>query len=925
MEFLRQTATYLHQQFGNGLHEVLVLLPSRRAGQFLRKQIAEVYGKPVIAPGILAVEDFVEKCSGLQVLPRLDLTLRFYEHYQSAKGDEAESFASFMKWGPILLQDFNEIDRHLVKGDQLYDFLHDLERMKYWSPDAPEKLESPLIQRYLELARDAGTYYQTFAASLQGNKQGYQGMAYRTVAERPDETLRPWLRESGYKQVLAAGLNALNKCEEGIFEYLQEAGMLHLLWDADGHYLNDPEAEAGSFMRKYRNKWHGKSRPFTWIENHFAEKPKTIRILPVGGLTEQARAAGRLLSEVPKKLLEAERTALVLADENLLIPVIQALPEDIGPFNITMGYPLHLHPFSQAILQVLRMHVVAKNYQESRGRYAFYHKQLFEVMQHPLMRHLATDQKAADPFGTDGLRRRNVVYYSPDFLQEASGNLPSWSAVATLFQSPESSLTLISELQQKLEFLSEAAHLSPTDREVAWMLAIRCSRLADLVATSPFLSDLKTLEGLLADFLQEATVDFYGEPMKGLQIMGVLETRALDFDHLILTSVNEGTLPAGRSDFSMIPFDVKKQVDMPSFLEKDAVYAYHFYRLLQRAKNITLIYSTSDSGMGKGEPSRFIRQIVHELGKYPQIQIIHDTYLPEVRFDALKQAYEAPDEPELKTALTKMAESGFSPTSLSSYIMDPLNFYISYLLKIREDRGVEEEIFGDTLGKAVHQVLEDFYRPFLKSYPQKNHYKDLAANAEKLLSQAFKAHYADGHLTGGANLMIFKVGENMIKHYAREAEKLVGQNREVFALEDMLRTTLYLPEANLEVVLKGQADRIDIHNGVIHVIDYKTGYFNNTDIQFKEIEDLFDPQKKKLKAFQLMTYAWLLWRTNPIYQGYTAAIAPLRGDFHLEPLKFDKQTALSTKQLLAFETRLIELLETIFAHKGFQKAGAQLD
>jgi ATP-dependent helicase/nuclease subunit B len=912
MDFLRQTATYLHEHFGDNLHEVLVLLPSRRTNQFLSKHLAAVYNKPVLAPGILAVEDFVEQCAGLHVLPRLDLTLRFFQHYQSLKGDEAEPFAGFLKWAAILLQDFNEIDRHRVPGDQLYDFLHDLERLNFWSPDAPEKLDTPLIQRYLQLTRDAGHYYQTFAAALQRTGHAYQGMAYRTVADRPDETIRPWLKKSGYRWVVVAGLNALNTCETVIFEYLQNAKMLHILWDADEHYLEDPDAEAGRFMRHYRQLWVTKDQPFQWRGQYFSKQPKTIRVLPVPGMTEQARAAGRLLAQLPQEALIQERTALVLADENLLLPVIQALPENITAFNITMGYPLYQHPYSQAVLQVLRMHAVAQGYQERRGHFAFYHKQLFEVLQHPLFRHMSEDRTDPDPFGADALRRRNVVYYRPDLLTSISGDRPAWSQIAPLFEALNHPQALIQNLAQKLGALAQAKHLTPTEREVVWKLHTSCTRLADLITLHPYLDDLKTLEGLLTDFFQEATVDFFGEPMKGLQIMGVLETRALDFDHLILLSVNEGTLPSGRSENSMIPFEVKKKYNMPAFLEKDAVYAYHFYRLLQRAKDITLIYSAEDSGMGKGEPSRFIRQVLHELADYPNIDIQEEVFIPEVRFDALKKPYEIPLEPSLLVALDQMATTGFSPTSISNYLRDPLAFYKNQLLKIREDRGVEEEIFSDTLGKAVHQVLEDFYRPFLNQFPESQDYKQLKKQADLLLKQAFQQYYAEGALDAGANLMIYKVGENMIRHYASHAHFYIDQPRKVFELEAMLKTELLLPQTGKKVKVKGQADRIDVVSDVIQIVDYKTGHFKADDIKFNAITDLFNPEKGKYKALQLVIYAWLLWRNYPDFKGFTAAIAPLRGNTQLEMLKMGRVHILDAAVLSEFEFHLADFLENLF-------------
>lgn len=913
MAFLSQVAATLQADYGNRLHRVLVLLPSRRADQFLRKALAAAYQQPIIAPGILSVEQFVADASGLQILSQLDLLLHFFDHYTEKMGAEAESFQAFIKWAPLLLQDFNEIDRHFAAGDKLYNYFHDLERIKYWSPDAPERLESPLIQKFLNFSKEAGAHYQTFTAYLLRNQLAYQGLAYRVLAENPVRLLRPYLKKNGFEFVVAVGLNALNKCEEIIFEYLRQEQKFDFLWDADAYYLKDELQEAGLFLRKYQQKWHGKSNPLRFVGNHFATAQKHIRLMPVSGITEQARAAGKVLSQMPLEALQTEKVALVLADENLLVPILNALPAEIAAFNITMGFPLKMHPYSQAVVNLLRMHEVAHQYKTQRGKYAFYYRQLFELLQHTLLLHATGARNATiNPFQVEALRKRNIVYYAPAQIKEIIGESVPFARVSDLFEEMANPQELLRPLVDLLEQMDGVTTLPATDKEVAYQIKISCSRLLDLMATRPYLADFKTAGALLTDFFAAATVDFFGEPTKGLQIMGMLETRVLDFDHVIMTSVNEGTLPSGRNDFSMLPFEVKKAFGLPSFLEKDAVYAYHFYRLLQRAKTVTIIYSTEDSGMGKGEPSRFVLQVQQELKDFSNITIERVPYLPEVNFETLRKPYAPVHGLAYQEAIKAKAQRGFSPSALARYLADPLGFYKSDLLGIGEEEEVEEEIFNQTLGNALHLVLERFYHPFVGSFPLPEDYKRLHANASALLRGAFAEVYKEGHLDSGANLMIFKVGEHMLTGYAQQRLQKLKEERHVVAVERKLEAQLWIPELEMEVKIHGFADRIDNVNNCLQVLDYKTGRFAEADVRFADFSDLIAPERGKGKALQLMVYLWLLHKNHPEQQQFMGGIIPLtsRGGA-ISGLNLQRQEVFDSQLIRNFEQALVILVTAI--------------
>ncbi|MCH8554624.1 MAG: PD-(D/E)XK nuclease family protein [Schleiferiaceae bacterium] len=910
MTFLETVAKQLLAEYGTDLKDVLILLPSKRADQFLRKALAAQIDTPIVAPDIQSVASFVTHVSQLQELQRLDLLFAFFEYYQATMGEGAEDFVGVMKWAPRMLQDFNEIDRHLVAAEKLFPYLYELEMLRHWAPDRPYEAFTDLMQRYIDFVKEAGEHYFQFREFLLTRNQGYQGMAYRKVAEQLDPLVTEWVKRHKVKKIIAVGLNALNTCEEKLFDYLKKQELLDFIWDADAYYLNDDMAEAGKFLRQYRKRWHTKDQPFGLVSRNFSMQEKHIEIIAVPSNTAQARAAANAISKVPAADIVEKRVALVLAEEALLSPILNAMPEHVQALNITMGYPVGMHPLANLLLLGLRLHELASGQLKSKNRYAFYHKELFSFLEHPaLLGLLASAELDQYTFAIRKLKALNKVYFYSDDLPQFLDQFPLFSSGLADFFAATQAFEVTQSLGALLQHYEKNKNATAIDTEVAFGLFGVLNRLSELLSSHQFLNDFKSLNILFSDLLHEVTLDFYGEPMQGLQIMGVLETRALDFDHLILTSVNEGTLPSGKTDFSMIPFDVKRSFGMPNYLDKDAIYAYHFYRMLQRASHITLIYSTVDGSTGKSESSRFIKQLRYELRSFANIKITEKQFDAPVSIEHLRKLPTVTKTEAVLESLYKKFQTGLSPTSLTRYIADPVSFYKTELLGIREERGIEESIFHDTMGSAVHHVLEGFYSTYVNGFPTPQDYTVFLNTATALLTEQFAKDYPNGDMTMGRNLMVFKVAEHMLQSYIKNKIKNPAKDRRIHSIEDRFETEMVLSGIPVPVRFKGFADRVDYWKGNLQILDFKTGMFAKSDITFNSIEELFTP--KKGKALQLMIYAWLLSKT---YEGtsFSAGIVPLReSGGPVYPLLYNKSEMISKDDLVAFEEALVAQLLTM--------------
>lgn len=897
--FLYQLAQHLWEKYLALNKEVIVVLPTKRAKFFLLKALQQNATKVLFAPKILSIEQFMGEVSGVRLIEQDESLLLFYSTYiQITTPEKRESFESFSKWATTLLSDFNEIDRYLLQPDEVFQYLKEVEALKRWNLD-PEH-STDLIQKYLGFWNLLPKYYHTFYQDLKKSKQGYQGLICREAVSQ----IESHLSGNPDTDYVFAGFNALNKAEEYIFQKLLQQQRAEVFWDADTHFLEDHYHDAGLFLRRIKKDWpHYKSHPFDWITDTFSQK-KEIHIIGTPKSVGQARVAGHVVEQLLKQLSDLERTALVLADEHLLIPILHSLPQSVPSLNVTMSYPAKSNPVQILLQLIFKMQMNAQK--RNPSNFQFYHKELIQVLNHPLMIGLI-DSKSLQT----ALKKNNISFISFEKLTDLFGsNHQVFEWVFSPWEEPSN--VLMDRILSLLVALRNHLKATPDQKlSLVFVHALYQSlqKLQNHIEEYHEVLSLKSFYDLFKQSSQQASVSFEGEPLQGLQIMGILESRGLDFENVIITSMNEGTLPAGKSAQSFIPYDIKRELGLPTYKEKDAVFAYHFYNLIKRAQKVYLIYNTETEGLEQGEKSRFITQL--EVENLPNHQLVSTTFAAEVPgITATPKTIEK--SPNLMQRLHELAQNGFSPSSLASYIRNPLQFYYQKVLKIREEEEVEEEIAANTLGSVIHKTLEDLYTPYLNGILTPAHLKKMAQSFEKPLQEAFKIIYKEGDIYRGKNLIAYEVTKKYIQRFlSQEEEMLQSQEIIVDGLEQKLAVTIDHPELPFPVVINGTIDRVDRAGGQLRIIDYKTGKVDKKQLKCIGLQELLTDVKKD-KIFQLLCYAYMYHKQHGILPEQACIYSFKNAKEGIMPLHDGKNALEITPTLLNdFEVLLVSLIKEI--------------
>lgn len=825
--------------------QLAFILPSKRAGTFLKKELSSICNTPILSPKIVSIESFVEELSQLHLLSNNELLFELYETYlKMSELEDKDTFDAFLKWGRILLQDFNEIDRFLVDPAHIFDYLSAIKDIEHWSIQDP----SAMVQNYLSFWNHLKPLYLEFTAHLLEKGNGYQGLLYREAVEN----IESYIQSNAEAQLVFVGFNALNKAEEFIIQELLQTGLANIYWDIDASFMERGYHDAGHFLRSHKSNWnYFQNNPFSLIHNHYLNEKK-IHITGIAKNIGQAKYVGELIQKYLDNCDSLDRTAIVLGDENLLIPVLNALPNSIRGINVTMGSSLKSTPLASLFNFLFTIH---KN-----GEDTYYFKDVENLLSHPFILPLfetSSSQNEARSI-VSSLRKQNHIYISYDKLLDLSKE--SKETIELLFkpwqQQPEKALQCCLDLI----YLSKATldtqlHSGLISKEYLFRFSEIFNSLANLNNRYKHISSVIILYEIYKELISSESLDFQGEPLEGLQIMGMLETRVLDFDRVIIVSVNEGILPAGKLANSFIPYDVKKENDLPTYKEKDAVYTYHFYHLLQRASDINIIYNSEPDSLNTGEKSRFIRQM--------QIEAIHN----------LNQKVVAPKLPRIQSTpfsvakndaiigkLQVLSQKGLSPSSLLTYIRDPLQFYIEKVLGIKEYDEVEETVAANTLGTIIHESLKNLYSPTVGKHLTVDQVKSMKGQIDHEVEQQFLIFFQKSQIRKGKNLIIFEVAKRYISNFLNTEIALLekGHSLQIIAIEEDVSTKIAIPELSFEITLKGQIDRIDKLDGTTRVIDYKTGMVKSPQLEMVNWEELTTDYEKYSKSFQVLIYTYIL-------------------------------------------------------------------
>lgn len=892
------------------------VFPTKRGGVFFKRTLLAKYGdQNFMLPAIFSIEEFVQRMTGMTITDELTLLFHLYKIYQSK--DKDLEFDDFYAWGKIILKDYDEIDRYMANAKKIYSALQDIkeidnvfgyndefrEIIARYRTLTEKNEKTKLLTEFLKIWKEVGAVYEVYQEELAKEEKAYGGMLYRNLAN----VLSQENFDHHFAQYHFCGFNALSKAEEIIFDALVKAGKAQLYWDLDGYYVEEKQEEAGDFLRDYLVKWPNS----VLFDAKSLEVQKQITLHSVPQNMAQAKLAAQKVTELLDAGAKPEETAVVLADEKLLIPLLYSMPMQRHKVNVTMGYPMKATVVFDFVLSYLEL---VRKAQLRDGELVFH---VYDFR----------------PF----LSNAYAAVFEPEVYQQ----LNQWflvekrtrvlkSEVLERLSSSELKSLLSSELDWKNIYNSLKSYLTSvfyhfketetgtTDQEFIYFFLKSLNQLNDYLQDRQDFS-LKLIRKIIQEHFRAVKIPFEGEPVQGVQVMGFLETRTLDFKHLIVVSANEGKLPTARTLNSYVPYGLRRVFDLPTFEEQDAIYAYHFKRLIQRAEEVHFIYDNTTQGDSTGEKSRFILQQLKRYKKLPHYSIQSRNYeglVPNVQTDVSVQVEKGEEVINLLKRFTVEAEDGkfLSPTSLTNYITCPLKFYLKNVASFKELEDVEEDIDARNLGIVVHEVLEYLYQDWVGREIGSEQIKLLKAQVEKQLVDSLKRNkiVQDNQQLTGRDLVTKEVMEQLIQKVldldiADAPFKVVGLEQEGY------EQLVSIPNVGTARI-SGTIDRVDEKDGVLRIADYKTGRveFVTAGRPAKSDEEILEThfQDPKYKSgFQAYLYAVLVRPhvEKPIKVGITTMKSLSQGTQWLK----NGQT-LSDQEIEAFGSRVNELVREIF-------------
>jgi len=943
--FLKQVATHLFDKHRDNISQLTLVFPNRRGGVFFTNYLNSLVTIPLISPEIITINELFSALSPLHVPDRLSLIFRLYKVYrESTKSNEL--FDDFYFWGEMLIGDFDQVDKYLVNAHDLFTNVTDLkeidarfdsllddekERLGNFWKTLSDKEKTPNQQEFIRLWEDLNGVYEKLRISLLNEGLAYEGMLYRGVVEQ-------MIKNEGSsfdgKHFVFVGFNALNKCEEELFDYLRNNEKASFYWDYDNYYLEDQTQEAGYFLRKNLIRFPHKD--YVPECKSLTSSPKTMKIVNIASQVGQAQVAGaELLSQFSGEL-NFDETAVVLCDEELLLPVIDALPENIEKVNVTMGYPLKMTPVFSLVSQLIDLQ---KNARNSSGAFSFYNKDVLRVLSHQLV---IDFEPLKSKELIELILKDNAIYLTE---KELSGN----DLFRQLFVAPQNIIdlsdyflgilkTVFLHWEKKSDDetnrnLFSASEVTPDEnsaiyREYLYQSWLAVNRLKDILVNDGikvFESDnfvsKEAFFRFLLQYLSGLAIPFDGEPLEGLQIMGILETRTLDFKNLIILSMNDGIMPKISSTGSFIPYNLRRVFGLPTIEEQNAMYAYYFYRLLQRAENVTFVYDSGAGGLFTGEKSRYLYQLQLES----PFKISETNMVFSVENIAVQPISIVKDEKVMIRLNNYLnGQRRLSPSAIDKYLTCPLQFYFRYSAGLDEPDEVSEEVDAMIFGTLFHDAMENIYKPYIDKTIDSDIITKIIKNQE-LISDTIIASFRTVYFKGmkadekvsitGRNWLIYEVVKKYVNRLLEVDRKRTPF--EIIGLEKKVQTTISINELKQNVLIGGTIDRIDRKDGRLYIFDYKTG---SAELSFPMLNSLFDKENKTRNkaAFQTLVYSYILHENQPAITNIHPGIYSLRGIFEddFDPSLRSKEIGNQPVEFVAisdqFEDHFKVLLEEIF-------------
>ena len=842
MKFLDKIVTELLVQ-NSDLSAFNIILPGKRPLVFI-KRILEEKKYTGMLPNFFTIEDLIKDISEKQPVQGISLWLYSFEVYR--KIQPSEDFANFLKWFPTILKDWDDILKFSDSDKAVLEYMFDDEQIKNWSENL-EVREDGSLRKFLNFWQKMNLFLPLLKQKLNEKNWATSGMIHESAKNK--------IENYGQKtegKFVFCGFNAFTPVEEKLVRNLMQWDKAQCFFQADEYYIKDERQEAGKFLRIIKTwKEFNEIRNFNWIENDFAQ-PKKFKVYEVSGNITQAKVLPEIFEEFNDENLS--KTAVVLLDENLLPTCLDAM-SSVEHLNITMGFPLKNLGFSNAMKQLFYLQKQLEKKDSS-----YYYNDVLSVLEE--LPNEEIDQQIIIAFKAK-IEERNIVYISKKQFKEFLSDLSYFN----LFEKPTSVNLFIDELisfcyQLKFRALDDILYENISHFEKSFKI------IKNQLSPYSFEIKMETLEVLINQLVNSETIDFKGEPLQGLQVMGLLETRLLNFENIILLSTNEGKLPLGNSQNTYLPFDVRQHFHLHTFLENDSIYAYHFYRLLQDSNNIHLLFNALSSGVNTGEKSRFITQIeIEDMHHHIEHIIIENSSEP-----INKEVIQIKKTPSVLQKLEEW-KSRVSPSHLTSFIYNPIDFYLTKILGTKETNEIEEELSQRSYGNLVHYALQIIYEKYIGKIVSTNDLEFSNQQLTEVLNQAIiKLNHQVDFYEKGMNYIHKSIAERVVRTVLEVDKKLItdGNTLEIICVEGNFENIDYYLNDNQsdKVSFYGFIDRIDRLNGKLRIIDYKTAKTKNLLIkeakkteEVEKLEQLFFRDDFK-QAMQLCVYAYAVLNEN---------------------------------------------------------------
>jgi CRISPR/Cas system-associated exonuclease Cas4 (RecB family) len=882
--FLESCASYVFQKFSNSLADLCIVVPNRRSGVFFNAYLRKQISHPVIGPRITTINEWMLSFSNLFPADRLLLIAELYEVFRKETGT-SETFDDFYFWGEVLLADFDDVDKYGVDASDLFknllsvkeidnqfDYLSDEQKavirqfwgsLKSWEDYTHEK-------EFVSVWEKLYGIYSGFREKLAKNGKGYPGMIILDGLKNLDSGKAGFPHE----KYIIIGMNALNHCEKRVFSMLQKSGKGLFLWDYDNYYVENRVNNAGKFLRENLQSFPA-PEDFILQPDSFRQ-PKKIELVAVPSLTGQSQVIPGHLANFLKGVNNSfDNTAIVLADESLLFPVLGAIPAEAGAINVTMGYPVKNSPVVSLLYLIAAL---IRNTSPENTRKSLYYRPVLDILSHQLLKDIEPEKVTS---GIKEIKIRNIIYLKSEELYFSDIHKSIFNMPSEVEKYCQYFLDILRLLYKHISAREENRILTETIHAVYQALEKLQLVVTETLQTGKTEISSAVFFRLMMQHLNQVTVPFEGEPLSGIQVMGILETRCLDFDNLIIVGLNEDIWPRSGIAPSMIPYNLRKGFGLPGIDDQDAMYAYYFYRLMQRSTNITATWNTIREATSGGELSRFGFQLILNS---PHKVVRSNFDFPFLSNIPLPVSIHSDTSIAGSLLTNNQTENALSPSAINTFLQCKLKFYFRYVTGLKEEYEVTEEISRMVFGNIFHKAMETIYHPFTGKLVSRNDLKEILRNSktiEKAVLQAFDSEYfktpvKDGDLSlmDGKSLLI----KSTIESYIRNLLEFDMEETPftIHSLEKEFETTVEvkMEDSFRKIRIGGKVDRVDETAGIIRVVDYKTGSLQSASLAFRSCEELFDTLKKNVKkeSIQSLIYAYILHKERYLGQPVSASV-----------------------------------------------------